>query len=143
MTMSVSQLMKTHVVALEPSEHLNTGLQRMVDFGIRHLPIVDRSGQLVGIVSQRELVRAFDVMRTAEGGRQLLTLGDVMQRNPVTVRPVIAAYEAAALMLEHRIGMLPVVDESAHLVGIVTDTDFLEVAHQALRGVDPTRRASA
>src|SRR5262249_26761438 len=111
MSLSIAQLMKTNVVALAPNETLSTGLQRMTDWSIRHLPIVDGSGALLGIVSQRDLVRAIDVMRTAEGTRQHLVLGDVMKRDAYKATPSLPAHEGAAMMIEHKIGILPVVDE--------------------------------
>jgi CBS domain-containing protein len=47
------------------------------------------------------------------------------------------------MMIEHKIGMLPVVEPDGRVVGIVTETDFLEVAREALLGVEPARRARA
>jgi CBS domain-containing protein len=143
MSLSIDRLMKRSVVALGASENLTVGLQRMTDCGIRHLPIVDGAGRLQGIVSQRDLVRAIDVMRTAEGTRQHLTLGDIMKRDAYKVPPSLPAHEGAAMMIEHKIGVLPVVSESNQLLGVVTESDFLEVAREALLGLDPTRRASA
>ncbi len=143
MGIAVSRLMKTHVVALSPSETLATALARMVEAGVRHLPLVDRNGHLVGVVSQRDVLRAIDVMRTAEGKRSQLRVGDVMQREVYKVTPELPAHEAAAMMIEHKIGMLPVVDGKDRVVGIVTETDFLEVAREALLGVVPSQRASA
>jgi CBS domain-containing protein len=110
---------------------------------VRHLPIVDREGHLVGLVSQRDLVRAIDVMRTAEGLRQPLSLGDVMQTEVYKATPQLPAHEAASMMIEHKIGMLPVVDEADHVIGVLTDTDFLEVARETLLGVEPGQRARA
>jgi CBS domain-containing protein len=143
MSLSVGQLMKVHVIAVEANDNLNTGLQRMTDAGVRHLPVVDRAGHLVGVVSQRDLVRAIDVMRTAEGARQPLRLDDVMRRDVRTVTAATAADEAATLMIEHKIGMLPVIDDKRNIVGIITETDFLEVARRALTGFELSTHASA
>jgi CBS domain-containing protein len=61
-------------------------------------------------------------------------LADVMSREVHTVQPETPAHEAAELMIERRIGALPVVDEQRRLLGIVTDMDFLTVARNALQG---------
>jgi CBS domain-containing protein len=143
MSITVAKLMKTHVIVLGPDESLNVGMARMTESGVRHLPIVDREGHLVGLVSRPDLVRAIDVMRTAEGKRQPLKLRDVMITHVYRATPELPAHQAAAMMIEHKIGMLPVVDEGGHVVGVVTDTDFLEVARETLLGVEPTHRAQA
>jgi CBS domain-containing protein len=143
MSVSVAQLMKTRVLAVGQNETLEGALHSMTDAGVRHLPIVDRTGRLVGVVSQQDLGRAIDVMRTAEGARQPLKLRDVMHTEVLRATPELPAHQAAAMMIEHKIGMLPVVDESEHVLGVVTDTDFLEVAREALLGVEPSQRARA
>jgi len=66
-----------------------------------------------------------------------------MRTDVLKVPPEIPAHEAAAMMIEHKIGMLPVVENDGQLVGIVTETDFLEVAREALLGVEPALRARA
>jgi CBS domain-containing protein len=143
MTMNVAQLMKRTIVSLPSSANLDTAAACMEEAGIRHLPIVDGSGLLVGVVSQRDVARARDVIRTAEGRRQQLRLGDIMRTEALKVTPELPAHEAAAMMIEHKIGMLPVVEPDGRVVGIVTETDFLEVAREALLGVEPARRARA
>jgi CBS domain-containing protein len=135
--------MKTRVLALGQNEPLDAALRSMIEAGVRHLPIIDRGGKLIGVVSQQDLSRAIDVMRTAEGVRQPLKLRDVMRTQVLRATPELPAHQAAAMMIEHKIGMLPVVDESEHVIGVVTDTDFLEVAREALLGVEPGQRARA
>jgi CBS domain-containing protein len=65
-----------------------------------------------------------------------------MTRGVRIVRPSTPAAEAAALMIELKIGALPVIGEGEQLVGVITETDFLAVAHQALSGM-PLDRARA
>ena len=60
----------------------------------------------------------------------------MMTRAVRTVRATTPAHEAATLMIEQKIGCLPVVGEDEQLVGIITETDFLEVAARALRGAE-------
>lgn len=141
--MTVAQVMTQRVIALGPGDGLLHARETMDEAGVRHMPVVDAQGRLVGIVSDRDVHRAIDLMRTAEGRRGQGSIGDVMHRDVRTVRPGDSAAEAAALMIERKIGALPVVDEDERLVGIVTETDFLVVAQQALLGLEPAARAEA
>jgi CBS domain-containing protein len=120
---------------------VSDALHRMHEADIRHLPVVDRAGHLVGVLSERDAYRSFLRSRDLS-----IAVGAVMTRDVLTVRAESRAAEASALMLDHKIGCVPVVDARMHLVGIVTDTDFLRLAHEWLDGdsmADPTRSSSA
>lgn len=104
-------------------------IEAMMDMSqIRHLPVVDQDGCVIGIVSHRDLRRA------GGRGRAAAHAADLMVQDVLMVRPENRACEATALMLEHKIGALPVVDERDVLVGIITETDFLRIAHQVCGG---------
>ena len=104
---------------------------------IRHLPVVDRDGHLVGIVTDRDLRQVvFDPViqeRLGTLGDALgtMTVRDVMTWGVVTVHPQSDVRHAARLMREQRIGALPVVDGD-RVVGIITETDVLRVFHDVL-----------
>lgn len=93
----------------------------------RHLPVVDARGRLVGILSRTDLL---GLAGRREGSRLLPTY-EAMQKNPVTIGPGASIEEAAALMRDHRIHSLPVVDEAGNLEGILTDTDLLGAISKA------------
>jgi CBS domain-containing protein len=143
MALPVSRVMKSPVLVAERSESVSAALDRMEKASIRHLPIVDGARHLVGVVSERDLSRAAAMMQTAEGKREILRVGDIMHAEPLRIPGSLPAHEAAAMMIDHKIGMLPVVDDGGTVCGIVTATDFLEFAREALLGVDPARRAGA
>jgi CBS domain-containing protein len=103
---------------------------------IRHLPVVDSKGHVVGVLSDRDILRN---LTKIDGKPAPVT--QIMSRRVQTVKASLGAAEAAALMIERKIGCLPVVGEDEQLVGIITETDFLRIAEQALRGVDVSRRA--
>lgn len=104
---------------------------------LRHLPVTDRGGRLVGIVTDRDLRQViFDRAIQARLGRaadalKTLAVRDIMTWGVVTVRPETAVREAAWLMREQRIGSLPVV-RSGRLVGILTERDVLRAFEKAL-----------
>jgi acetoin utilization protein AcuB len=80
---------------------------------------------VAGNVSARDLVRRADTQRVC----------DVMSRDVVTTRPDAPAHLAASMMLDFRIGSLPVVNDDGALIGVVTITDYLAVARRALLGL--------
>jgi CBS domain-containing membrane protein len=98
---------------------------------IRHLPVLDDDGeQLVGIVSQRDLFRSALAKALGYGEsaqRKLLdtfSVKEVMTTDVITTTPDTPLIEAARVLMEHKIGCLPVV-ENGRLVGILTEGDFV------------------
>ena len=141
--MNIEAVMKQHVVTAHPHTSVRAGLAAMAEAGVRHLPVVDETGLLVGLVSQLDLVRALDRMLVAGGARGDLEVGDVMSVSVFRATRKMPASEAATLMIEHKIGALPVVDGNGRVIGIVSETDFLEIAREALLGVNVEARAHA
>jgi CBS domain-containing protein len=128
--LTVEELMTTNVVTLTSKDTLGEADVEMKLADIRHLPIVDERHRVVGIVSNRDILRA--VGRSGKG--QGVRVVDVMTREPFTISPDRPARDAARIMLEQKIGSVPVVSEDGRLVGILTETDFLAVAHDLLEG---------
>ncbi len=96
---------------------------------VRHVPVESDSGQLVGLVSHRALLRLFAQGRV--GKEQKITVSEIMNREPITVHPDTPTTEAIRLMREKRLACLPVVREDK-LVGIVTEHDLIVVASRLL-----------
>jgi acetoin utilization protein AcuB len=124
-TLRVRDVMSPSAVTIAPDAPLGTALTAMQVREIRHLPVVEPDGRLVGIVTDRDLRQAtlarFQAVRDAE--RDLL-VQDVMTCAVVTIEADAPVARAAALMYERRIGSLPVV-EHGRLAGIVTERDLL------------------
>jgi len=99
--------------------------------GIRHLPVVD-GRRMVGIVSERDVQRLAPSLLTEISQEeynavlQETILGDVMVRDPLTVTPQTELREAAVLLMERKVGCLPVIEDGG-LVGIITVIDMLGV----------------
>jgi len=116
-------------------------LDRMVEHGIRHLPVVDAVGALIGVSSIDDLRAAlpFEVGRktsaTPSERREALDyrVSDAMSWAPVTIGVDDSLEEAARRLAEHRFGCLPVVDDADRLVGIITETDALRALDALLR----------
>ena len=126
----VRNIMREAVKTLGWNDQLTIADELMRMERIRHLPVLDENGALVGIVSQRDLFRGA-LARTLGYGEHAqetliahLVVKDVMTNNPTTIAPDASASAAARIMLDQKIGCLPVVKGDT-LVGIITESDFL------------------
>jgi len=95
---------------------------------IRHVPVENDEGKLVGVLSHRALLRAF-ARRKADDAPPAVR--DVMNTEPVTVTADTSTVDAITLMRQRRVGCLPVVDGET-LIGIVTERDFMKIAGRML-----------
>jgi len=122
----ISDLMTTALVTVKASETITSAHAEMQVGVIRHLPVVDDRGRLVGVLSDRDILHAHN-------GRK--KIAEVMTRDVVTVRPDAPAVAAASIMLDQKISSVLVVDEEGTLVGMVTQTDYLDLARRSLLGL--------
>lgn len=127
--LTVSDLMTTRLITVNASEPIKEARAEMEIGVVRHLPVIDDRGRLVGVVSDRDLLSSPRAKRVA----------DVMTRDVVTTRPEVSASEAASVMLDNKISSVLVVNDDQLLVGMVTQTDYLELARRALLGLPLAR----
>jgi CBS domain-containing protein len=129
--LKVNDIMTREVKTLGRNDTLDIARDVMALGRIRHLPVLD-DGKVVGVVSQRDLFSAGLVAALGYGSRTQTTLlktvsvKEVMSEPPITVSPEVQVKKAARLMMEKKIGCLPVV-EGETLVGLVTETDLLRL----------------
>jgi len=127
--MNVRDLMTTSPITVSPEMPVLEARQLMVEKRIRHLLVVN-GPKLVGIITDRDIRLNLPSPATSLSVWEInyllarLTVASTMTKNVVTVGPRQQAKEAAQLMLDRRIGALPVVDGDG-LVGIITETDLL------------------
>lgn len=121
--------MSTKVVRISTDDTLQT-VSEIMDLGsVRHLPVV-RRGELVGVVSQRDLLKASlsNVMGIAADEQSVFLAGvsiaDVMSAPAISIGADASVQRAAGVMADRKIGCLPVL-EDGDFVGIVTETDVL------------------
>jgi CBS domain-containing protein len=122
---TIGQLMSTDLFTVQPDDLIDLAASMMEWRHIRHVPVENGDGRLVGLVSHRALLHL--VSKGLRGQPEMITVRDVMVADPVTVSPGTATLDAIALMREKGIGCLPVVEDD-QLVGIVTSYDFLEAS---------------
>ena len=127
----VRDIMTAEVATLKRNDKLTLANDLMQLGRIRHLPVLDDDGeQLVGIVTQRDLFRGALARALGYGEYaqrkmlDMLVVKEVMTTDVVTTTPEASLIEAAKVLMERKIGCLPVV-EGERLVGIITESDFV------------------
>jgi CBS domain-containing protein/gamma-glutamylcysteine synthetase len=126
----VEQYMTTELFTVHENEVIDLVASVMDWKHIRHVPVENDDGKLVGIVSYRSLLRLM-ARSIPNGVAGPIPVSEVMQREIVTASPRTTTLEAIDLMKRKRVACLPVVNEG-RLVGIVTERDFLRVAGELL-----------
>ncbi len=125
----VRDIMQEKIVTISAGERLSTVEDIMTLGRVRHMPVV-HGGKLVGVVSERDLLRAsLSSINTARAEERraflhVVEIARVMSTPPIVIRPDAAIQEAALIMAERKIGCLPVLDGDA-LLGLLTETDIL------------------
>src|SRR5262249_46149767 len=117
------QFMATDLFTLRPDDLVDLAASVMDWRHIRHVPVEDEEGRLVGLVTHRALLRLLS-RGTQTQTTHPLTVREIMKTDPVTVSSTTPTLEAVELMRSNKVGCLPVVDDG-QLVGIVTSYDFL------------------
>ncbi len=126
---TVRDIMQHKIVTISAGDTLSTVEDIMTLGGVRHMPVV-HGGKLVGVVSERDLLRASLSNLTEFGTEerraflQVVEITRVMSTPPIVISPDATVQQAARALAEHKIGCLPVL-EGDELVGLVTETDVL------------------
>jgi CBS domain-containing protein len=123
---TVGQFMSTDLFTVQPDDLIDLAASVMDWRHIRHVPVEDGDGRLVGLVTHRSLLRMLANGNRGQNGNPI-TVREVMLPNPLTVSPATSSLEAMEIMRSSKIGCLPVVEEN-HLIGIVTSFDFLDAS---------------
>jgi CBS domain-containing protein len=125
----VGQFMATDLFTVRPDDIVDFAATLMDWRHVRHVPVEDDKGQLVGLVSHRALLRLVATGRI--GGEFKTTVVEIMNRNPVTVGPDTSTVDAIRLMREKKLACLPVTREGK-LIGLVTEHDLIVVSSRLL-----------
>ena len=120
---TVGQFMVTDLFTVRPDDLVDLAASLMEWRHIRHVPVEDENGRLVGLVTHRGLLRFLSSGFAASAGPSR-TVREIMKPNPTSVTSTTPTLEAIEIMRRSGIGCLPVVDDD-QLVGIVTSYDFL------------------
>lgn len=142
--MLVEDVMQRPVITVTPQTTLPEALRLSRTRGVRHLPVLEE-GKLVGIISDRDLKRAMASPAIALERHELtyllekVSVEEIMTRSVMTAVPELPLEEAARVMVKEKISALPVTAEGC-LVGIVTETDVLDLFVRAMGAGEPSSR---
>ncbi len=125
--------MSKNVITVDEDESIMDASQLMREKNVRRLPVVSKNGDLVGIISDRDLKEASPSKATTLDVHELyyllskLKVKEVMTKKPMTISPNHTVEKAAMIMLEKKISGLPILNEKGALVGILTQNDVFRV----------------
>lgn len=135
---TIQEVMSVNPITLSRFNSLADARQLMKEKGFRHIPIVGDDLELLGLVSQRDVLSRGNVSQADADDEELrkiesgTLLADIMTTKLTTVMPNIKVENAAKILHKYKFGCLPVVDEKNKLKGIITDHDFVEITIQLL-----------
>lgn len=119
----VRQIMSAPVVTMAPGQPLFFAEELFTKRRFRHIPVVNMHGKPVGIVSDRDILRAY--VKGHDQDVRVEPINTIMSKNVLTVFTDTAIRDAARVLFQERIGCLPVVDDQNVIIGLVTRSDIL------------------
>lgn len=125
--MIVEEIMKTKIITLSPEQSIYEANKLMLQHKVRHLPVIDESNHLIGIVSDRDIRDAAPSILSNETEQNNVLnnpIKTIMSTNLITGHPLDFVEEIGSIFYEHPISCLPIIQDDK-LVGIITETDLL------------------
>lgn len=132
--MKIKDIMTRELFFVRPNRNLDIVDDVMEWHDIRHVLVIDSHGYLLGVISQRDILRSAvsnQTNITQEDQKHLFSLipvTEIMKTRLITTTPETPIHEAAQLLLENKIGCLPVLDVESKVIGIVSESDFVKWA---------------
>ena len=135
----LSDLMTTNIVTRKPTDTLADAEQLMKEYQIRHIPIVDNDGKVMGLLSQKEFLAEALRLTDKFGVQHLrdylgkIKIEQIMRTELSLFSPETPLIDAAETLLSKRESCLLLVDDQQYLLGIVSSKDFVRLAIQLLK----------
>lgn len=130
--MFVANRMAKNPFTVTPDTKVSAAKDLMKKHRFRRLPVVDEDGKLVGFLSDRDIMRVSPSPATTLSRYEITSLlakmciGEIMQKDVISVKDDATIEEAALIMYNHKIGGLPVVSSVGAVVGVITETDIFK-----------------
>lgn len=140
--MLVKDRMSSPVITIQPGASLDDAWRLLTREKISRLPVVDARGKLVGIITEKQLLRYSPSQATTldafeiKGAMKRIKVDEAMTRTPITVAPDEPIEEVARIMVDNKISGMPVV-EGDTIVGIITETDLFKLFLESLGAREP------
>ncbi len=128
--MFVSRSMTRNVITVDQEACILDAQELMAENKIRHLPIIDKNQQLIGIVTDRDIrsalpYRFYEEPQSVREKIRALKVKDIMTKDPISISPTYTIQDALLLIQNAKVGALPVVDDDRCLTGIISVRDLL------------------
>ncbi|MBF0117538.1 MAG: CBS domain-containing protein [Desulfobacterales bacterium] len=130
--MLISKSMVDKVITIDKEANIFEAKQKMQEYNIRHIPVVDENNKLIGIVTDRDIRSVLpsillNNINLEEEKKKIsqFRIKDIMTKNPITLLPTHTIQDALLLIQKTKVGAFPVVDESGILTGIISVRDLL------------------
>ncbi len=131
--MIIERRMTRNPVTISPDANLSEASELMKREKVHRLPVLDKDKNLVGVISEKDILYASPSPATSLSIHEMayllskLTVKKLMSKNPVTITKDTTVEEAARLMVDQDLSCLPVIDEEGRLVGIVSKSDLFKI----------------
>jgi acetoin utilization protein AcuB len=132
----VADVMTAKVVTLTVHHNFNDAANLINDRYFRHCVVVDSHSKIVGVISDRDILRAL----ARNPNSRSKSLDQIMTSNPITVKRTTPIIDAVSKIVSRRINCLPVIEDDGTICGIVTSTDLLKSYQQLLELVQKQGR---
>lgn len=145
---TVDEFMTPEPYTLRETDSLNDARRIMTERHVRHIPITDDNKSLLGLVTQRDVLAATvpssaqQTRSAPQEGDSDIKLSDIMIRDVSVIHKTDSLRQAALYLQSHKYGCLPVLSAD-RLVGIITDSDFIDIAINLLEQVEVTELDAA
>src|SRR5699024_5922371 len=127
---TVSEAMITDVFAVRQEDIIEMVAEMMIWKRIRQVPVEDKKGKIVGMVSYRQIIEAF--IRQKYDGAEVVTVEDIMETDPPIINEETPINEAIQIMSESRSGALIIANEKKELLGLISDLEVLRMVNRYL-----------
>lgn len=126
----VSEFMETDIITVQQDDIIELVAEMMDWNKVRYMPVEDKKGKLIGLVTLRAILR--DFVRKEFNSKKIKTVKDIMIKDPFSINPNATIQEAISIMRENGIGCLPVT-ENKELLGIIIEKNFMQITSRLLR----------
>ena len=123
--LKVKDVMNTQLITIYHDQKMQDALDLMYSHRISGLPVLDRCGRLVGVVTEYAILELLYDSQVAE-----LPVGVCMSKDPITATPDTLLSDVVGKMVLHRIRRVLIVDEKGNLVGLVSRRDLVRTAYK-------------
>ena len=140
---TIEEFMTTEPYTLRETDSINDAWEVMIGKHIRHIPVIDDENHVLGLISQRDILAATEpgaIREAKKASHELksdITLAEIMTRDVKVIHKKDSLRQAALYLQSHKFGCLPVISDGS-LVGIITDSDFIDIAINLLEQTELT-----